>query len=704
MDLTKYEIFADAAKTGNFTKTADRMGYTQPGVSRTLRQLENELGFPLFQQERNGVSLTSTGRQILPYVRRLLAENKILEQQIAEINGLHKGHLTIACFASVSRVLMPHYLSLFRQRYPHISVELMEGGTDDIVRWVSDSVADFGILSHRHTDGLQWMSLWQDPLMAVLPKEMPRPLKKSLYILSIGTDATPWHLYRFSCIIEAGNQPSIRSEGHMLQEYQQLKISEYQNLYDRLIPEDHVLRKFNNLVDFSFVRDELEHKYCLDNGRNAISPVMLFKYLILKAYYTMSDADLVERSKYDMSFKYFLGLRPEDDVIHSSTLTKFRKLRLADENILDLLIEKTVAIAIEKGIIKEKRIIVDATHTKARYNQKSAYQALGDHAKLLRKTVYRYVSPEEKNAMPKKRENGILEDQLDYCKELIAHIEKDEGIASIPAVQEKLNLLKEATEDNLEHLTESKDRDARIGHKTADTSFFGYKTHIAMTDERIITAAVVTSGEKGDGQQLEALVEKTRKAGLEVKDVIGDTAYSGKQNLELAESKDNPEKAFRLISKLHPIISNTRQEEGEKGFTYNKDAAMYVCPAGHMAIRKAHTGKKNQDKNQVMTYYFDVERCHLCPQAQGCYKDGAKSKTYNVTIKSGLHKKQAEFQETESFKELARTRYKIEAKNSELKHRHGYDVASSSGLVGMQLQGATTIFVTNLKRIIALGG
>ena len=222
----------------------------------------------------------------------------------------------------------------------------------------------------------------------------------------------------------------------MLQEYQQLKISEYQNLYDRLIPESHVLRKFNNLMDFSFVRDELEHKYCLNNGRNAISPVMLFKYLILKAYYTMSDADLVERSKYDMSFKYFLGLRPEDDVIHSSTLTKFRKLRLADENILDLLIEKTVAIAIEKGIIKEKCIIVDATHTKARYNQKSAYQALGDHAKLLRKTVYRYVSTEEKNAMPEKRESGILEDQLDYCKELIAHIEKDEGIASITAVQE----------------------------------------------------------------------------------------------------------------------------------------------------------------------------------------------------------------------------------------------------------------------------
>lgn len=124
----------------------------------------------------------------------------------------------------------------------------------------------------------------------------------------------------------------------------------------------------------------------------------------------------------------------------------------------------------------------------------------------------------------------------------------------------------------------------------------------------------------------------------------------------------------------------------------------HVClPRRPHGNQKDAYRQKSQDKNQVMTYYFDVERCHACPQAQGCYKDGAKSKTYNVTIKSGLHKKQTEFQETESFKELARTRYKIEAKNSELKHRHGYDVASSSGLVGMQLQGTTTIFVTNLK-------
>jgi hypothetical protein len=61
-----------------------------------------------------------------------------------------------------------------------------------------------------------------------------------------------------------------------------------------------------------------------------------------------------------------------------------------------------------------------------------------------------------------------------------------------------------------------------------------------------------------------------------------------------------------------------------------------------------------------------------------------------------------EFQESEYFKEKAKERYKIEAKNSELKHRHGYDVASSSGLIGMEMQGAITLFTVNVKRILKL--
>mgnify|MGYP003519327368 FL=1 len=85
-----------------------------------------------------------------------------------------------------------------------------------------------------------------------------------------------------------------------------------------------------------------------------------------------------------------------------------------------------------------------------------------------------------------------------------------------------------------------------------------------------------------------------------------------------------------------------------------------------------------------------------------CYKEGAKSKTYSVSIKSDVHQEQSAFQETEYFKEKAKHRYKIEAKNSELKNVHGYNRASSYGINNMQLQGAMAIFTVNLKRILKL--
>ena len=79
---------------------------------------------------------------------------------------------------------------------------------------------------------------------------------------------------------------------------------------------------------------------------------------------------------------------------------------------------------------------------------------------------------------------------------------------------------------------------------------------------------------------------------------------------------------------------------------------------------------------------------------------GCEKKTYTETIICDSHSEQAQFQETEHFKEKTKEHYKIEAKNSELKLRHGYDVASSSGLIGMEMQGTMTISAINLKTII----
>ncbi|MBK1812613.1 IS1182 family transposase [Clostridium sp. YIM B02505] len=483
----------------------------------------------------------------------------------------------------------------------------------------------------------------------------------------------------------------------MIKKQQTMILSQYIGIYDLVVPKDNMLRKINELIDFSFVYNELVDKYCDNNGRNAIDPIRMFKYLLLKYIFDLSDVDIVERSKYDMSFKYFLGMAPEESVIEPSSLTKFRRLRLKDINLLDMLINKTVEIALEKGIIKSKSIIVDATHTSARYNQKSPREILQERSKRLRKSVYE-IDENIKNALPVKNEVDDLEAEIKYCQDLIKVIEKNEVISAYPKVREKMNILSETLDDDLQHMQSFADADARIGHKTADSSFFGYKTHLAMTEERIISAATITTGEKTDGKELNTLITKSQEAGIEVQAVIGDAAYSEKENIKFANEKN-----IKLVAKLHPGVTQGLRKNEEE-FQFNKDSGMYVCKGGHMAFRRARQGKNDGSRNQAYTYYFDIEKCKECTQKEGCYKEGAKSKTYSVTIKSGIHKSQIDFQESKYFKEKSKERYKIEAKNSELKNRHGYDTTSYSGLIGMEMQGALTIFVVNIKRILKLMG
>ena len=480
----------------------------------------------------------------------------------------------------------------------------------------------------------------------------------------------------------------------MITTQQSLPLSAYSELYNLLVPKDNILRQIHDLVYFKFVYTELVHKYTLDNGRPAEDPVRMFKYLLLKTIFDLSDVDVVSHTLYDLSFKYFLDLAPEDtNLIHPSSLTKFRRMRLKDMDLLDLLINKTVAIAIEHGVIKGKTIILDATHTAARSNPHNPLEVLRMRSKQLRHAIYK-VDENMRNRMPAKNTEDDIERELNYCNELLDTIEHCENVSQVPAINEKLNLLKECVEDVVERFTISTDKDARIGHKTEDTSFFGFKSHIAMEeDSRIVTAVVVTSGDCGDGPQMQTLIDKTINTGIEVDKVIGDTAYSGKYNIEAAAQK-----GITVYAKLHPHCYGSRQNDQE--FVFNKDANRYICPAGHMAIKRKLEERKNGHSNRIK-YIFDEKKCSICKLREVCLQKGAKRRVYNV-VTDDFPIKRKQFEQSDDFKQVYSERYKIEAKNAELKNVYGYDKALYYGIDAMQLQSATTIFVTNLKRIIKL--
>lgn len=473
-------------------------------------------------------------------------------------------------------------------------------------------------------------------------------------------------------------------------------LSEYSALYDILVTKDNELRKMNELMDFSFVRKELSDKYCPDNGRTAVDPVRLFKYLLLKFLHPQSDVDLVKRSFTDMSYKYFLGMSPEEGVIDPSLLTKFRRERMKDSALLDMLIGRSVSVAIERGIIKHRSpLIVDATHTRACFKLYNPKELLARRAQALRKVCIPFCgkSLRKEHLFPGKK-TETFDDTLAFCRGLADTVESSGLHQLVPGISEELNYLRETIDDVRYEAPSSKDRDARTGHKTQHSSFFGYKEHLAMTPEGIITSAVVTSGEKSDGRVLQQVIEKSGENGVEATDVIGDTAYSGKDNISYCG--DN---GINLVAPLNPTISNGTGRKKE--FEYNKDAGMFVCPAGHMAVRKRRS-KSAGNRNSKELYFFDTEKCKHCPLREGCYKDGAKQKSYTVTILSGEHKRQMEFEKSEYYKGMIKKRNSIEGKNSELKNAHGLDRAISYGIESMEMQTVMSIFVVNLKKIMKM--
>lgn len=484
--------------------------------------------------------------------------------------------------------------------------------------------------------------------------------------------------------------------------YKQLRISEHIDLYDKIISKDHILRKIKENVDFSFVNKLVAKEYCENFGRPAHEPELMFKLLFLEIKDSLSDREVIKRAETDMAYKYFLDLNPEDKLVNYSMLSVFRTTKIKDEAILEEMINETVRQAIEKGVIKSNSIIVDAAHTQSKAVKRTPTQILRELTKNLRKQIY-MTTPDMKEDFPEKpSEDEPLDKEIEYTKELIKvvknKIDKDtvskKVLKSIDNIDELLN------SDKIKEIQSITDKDAKQGYKSETNSFFGYKNHIAMTEDRIITGIEVTTGEAPDGKYMKTLVEKSKKAGIDVKEVIGDRAYSGRNNLDYGKENN-----IKIISRMNPIISNAQKIKD--GFEYIKDADTLRCPAGHLAKRKQYRSEcVKQDgikRNATMEYTFDEKKCENCTQKNKCPLKKQRNKTYMISMMSNIHREQADFEETEYFKNKARNeRYKIEAKNAEIKQAHGLKKAKYMGLSRVRIQAYITCCVANIKRIIKL--
>ena len=150
MNLSKYDILLKAIELGSFTKVADLIGYTQSAVSQVIHSLENELGTVLLLRSRSGISLTTEGEILLPYIQNIINDQHALAEQINQLHGLVQGTIRIGAFHSIGCYILPPLIKGFQELYPNITFEISEGDFTEVEQGLSAGQFDIGLFNSKY--------------------------------------------------------------------------------------------------------------------------------------------------------------------------------------------------------------------------------------------------------------------------------------------------------------------------------------------------------------------------------------------------------------------------------------------------------------------------------------------------------------------------------------------------------------------------
>ena len=425
----------------------------------------------------------------------------------------------------------------------------------------------------------------------------------------------------------------------------------------------------------------------------------MIRLLILQHLYNLSDVEVIEDASVNLAYLWFLGLNPDDSLPDPSLLSKFRVHRLKDIT-LDEIIVEIVKQCVEKEIIQDTSISVDATHTEANTFRATAERVMKRIAKKIFKTLEKEsgeISEGIDQDIPDYRE---IEDRREAKKVMKEYVEKEIDKISKITNKEKHPETRKLIENAKEIMSNPKfleqkgvrylvDQDARVGHKSKTEHFFGYKTEFTMTtEERIITAVTVGNGAYVDGTKFDKLMNLTMETGLEVKEVYGDKAYFRKPILEKIEE---------IEAKPYIPISESVYRIDEEKYSYNKDSDEWFCSEGNITVNKKHSKRKNG--KETYKYYFEIEKCRSCSKRKECIKSTNVRKILEVGMYTSEFYRISQEQKSDTFKEKYKNRACHEGKNGEMKIHHGLSRARGYGLRSMSTQAKLTAIAVNLKRI-----
>ncbi len=259
-----------------------------------------------------------------------------------------------------------------------------------------------------------------------------------------------------------------------------------------MVPQDHLLRKIDKVVDFNHIYDLVEHLYCQDNGRPAVDPVVLVKMVLIQHLYGIKSLrQTVKEIDMNIAYRWFLGFDLSVKIPHFATISYAFTHRFPSELLEDIfawILEEAVA----KGYVDASTVFIDATHIKANANRKKSRKVLA------RQTARVY---------DKQLREEINQDRLNNGKKPLKDRDDDEnkGIKQITV--------------------STTDPECGLFHKGEHKVEFAYTVHVACDKRNFILSCEVTPGNVHDSIVFDTVYDQAMKRFPEARTIAVDAGY-----------------------------------------------------------------------------------------------------------------------------------------------------------------------------------
>jgi transposase len=467
------------------------------------------------------------------------------------------------------------------------------------------------------------------------------------------------------------------------------KVVREVNLEER-VPQDHLLRRISEAVDFAFVR-RLTARFYSHTGQPGIDPVVLFKMALVGYLYGItSERRLAEELRLHLAFMWFVGYDLDERTPDHSVLSKAR--RRFGVTVYQAFFTEIIRQCERAGLIDGRTLYLDSTLVKAN-------AALGSRA--ARALVAQLASVDEHVA-------AIWRDDQDSLEDAEAPDRTSEpATPPIPelVVSTGLHLASSADPPNgrqgaINDLVVSRtDPDAGLVARDGVPLAFYYKAHVGVDGgrQRIITAVDVTSGEVADEYLLDRLLKEhegiTRR---QVEEVVADTKYGTHANYVRLE-----ESGIRATIPPHSAMRERGEYRADR-FVYDLAADGYRCPQGQY-LRRQGTSHTAGAAGGII-YRGQPKVCGACPAKAACCPTGA-ARTLLRPDDAGLRERTvAHLRTSRAWRHRRQRSCWSETANAELKERHGLHRAQYRGRDKVLIQAFGAAGAYNLKKLARLVG